>query len=320
MDPALLTANDFVNRSNHWSSASSSSRNGMLTPYGPYTHVEQELPSELLTLSLHSQSMYSGHSLTSPAISPSPALSGTDQSRSSISSTVSDPSLLPEQYYVAQRPLLKYEAQEVWLPSASLLDARTQSPGFSPHIASDRPYLQASSPGMIFAADFAMAWPKQEACLEVADLDVVSSSSSHLQSKKRAIENRRTNGVVVRTKALRKMTTREDANFQCDVRGCGKLFSRSYNYKAHLETHSDTREYPFPCNVSGCTKKFVRKTDLQRHYISVHEKSKDFECAFCSRLFARKDTLRRYEINVNCQFQALTSIDTWKMAVLKDST
>ncbi|KAK7428760.1 hypothetical protein QQZ08_004685 [Neonectria magnoliae] len=99
----------------------------------------------------------------------------------------------------------------------------------------------------------------------------------------------------------RKHTTKEEANFQCEVKGCGKFFSRSYNYKSHLETHDEKREYPFPCPVEGCTKKFVRKTDLQRHHQSVHMKERNHKCDYCGRLFARKDTLRRQVPRVSQQ-------------------
>lgn len=92
---------------------------------------------------------------------------------------------------------------------------------------------------------------------------------------------------------IRKLTTKEDANFQCHVKGCGKLFGRSYNFKAHMETHDASREYPFPCPLKDCNKKFVRKTDLQRHHQSVHMKQRNHRCDYCSRYFARKDTLRR---------------------------
>lgn len=91
----------------------------------------------------------------------------------------------------------------------------------------------------------------------------------------------------------RKLTTREEANFRCDVKGCGKFFSRSYNFKAHMETHREKREYPFPCQVGDCTKKFVRKTDLQRHHQSVHMKERNHGCEYCGRMFARRDTLKR---------------------------
>ena len=97
-----------------------------------------------------------------------------------------------------------------------------------------------------------------------------------------------------RQRPVRRHTTKEEANFQCTVRGCGKFFSRSYNFKSHMETHDDNREYPFPCQVQNCTKKFVRKTDLQRHHQSVHAKERNHRCDYCGRLFARKDTLRRF--------------------------
>ncbi|KAK4115616.1 hypothetical protein N656DRAFT_388507 [Canariomyces notabilis] len=95
-------------------------------------------------------------------------------------------------------------------------------------------------------------------------------------------------------RAPRRLTTKEEANFQCEVKGCGKLFSRSYNFKAHMETHDEKREYPFPCPVNDCNKKFVRKTDLQRHHQSVHMRERNHKCDYCGRMFARKDTLRRH--------------------------
>lgn len=95
-------------------------------------------------------------------------------------------------------------------------------------------------------------------------------------------------------RAPRKLTTKEEANFQCDVKGCGKFFSRSYNYKAHMETHREKRNYPFPCQNEDCTKRFVRKTDLQRHQQSVHMKERNHGCDYCGRMFARRDTLKRY--------------------------
>ncbi|KAK4190332.1 hypothetical protein QBC35DRAFT_89700 [Podospora australis] len=95
-------------------------------------------------------------------------------------------------------------------------------------------------------------------------------------------------------RAPRRLTTKEEANFVCEVKGCGKMFSRSYNFKAHMETHDEKREYPFPCTFTDCNKKFVRKTDLQRHHQSVHMKERNHKCDYCSRMFARKDTLRRH--------------------------
>lgn len=99
-----------------------------------------------------------------------------------------------------------------------------------------------------------------------------------------------------KARSSRRHTTKEEANFQCKVKGCGKFFSRSYNFKSHMETHDEKREYPFPCQVPGCTKRFVRKTDLQRHHQSVHAKERNHACDYCGRMFARRDTLRRLVI------------------------
>lgn len=124
---------------------------------------------------------------------------------------------------------------------------------------------------------------------------LVSNSTSQQESKLRHPTHEWTRFKQPRkNRPIRKHTTKEDAHFQCQVKGCGKYFSRSYNFKSHMETHDDRREYPFPCTITNCSKKFVRKTDLQRHHQSVHTKERNHRCDFCGRMFARKDTLRRY--------------------------
>lgn len=129
------------------------------------------------------------------------------------------------------------------------------------------------------------------ASLPIPQYDRRSESQDVLEASSSL--SRKPSNSVARTRQPRKLTTKEEANFQCHVKGCGKLFGRSYNYKAHMETHDASREYPFPCTQPDCDKKFVRKTDLQRHHQSVHMKQRNFRCDYCSRLFARKDTLRR---------------------------
>lgn len=93
----------------------------------------------------------------------------------------------------------------------------------------------------------------------------------------------------------RRRTTAEEATHECAI--CGKLFKRSYNWKSHMETHNPERKYPHPCTAmigtTPCTKKFQRKTDLDRHYDSVHLKTKNHQCTLCGNRFARRDTLRR---------------------------
>jgi hypothetical protein len=137
---------------------------------------------------------------------------------------------------------------------------------------------------------------------------------------------------TAKRRPARKLTTKEQANFQCMVKGCGKFFSRSYNFKSHMETHDEKREYPFPCQEPNCTKKFVRKTDLQRHHQSVHTKERNHKCDFCGRLFARADTRRRFVVSksfmlsnctpISVDITSLTqcNLDTWKTDAPRDSS
>ena len=100
---------------------------------------------------------------------------------------------------------------------------------------------------------------------------------------------------VNRVKKKRQRTTPEEATHECRV--CGKLFKRSYNWKSHMETHNPERKYPHPCTAmhgnQPCSKRFQRKTDLDRHYDSVHLKARNHQCNLCGNRFARRDTLRR---------------------------
>ncbi|KAL8636424.1 MAG: hypothetical protein Q9226_009257 [Calogaya cf. arnoldii] len=101
---------------------------------------------------------------------------------------------------------------------------------------------------------------------------------------------------VSQIKTKRQRTTPEEATHECRI--CGKSFKRSYNWKAHMETHNPDRKYPHPCTATvgdtSCTKKFQRKTDLDRHYDRVHLKHK---CDLCGDRFAFQDTLRRHTEN-----------------------
>lgn len=153
----------------------------------------------------------------------------------------------------------------------------------------------AASPNSTFASDGALApWARSDQYPgEPAETyPGADSPSSSLLPTGPEPRNASRGGERPR-RAPRKLTTKEEANFQCDVKGCGKFFSRSYNFKAHMETHRERREYPFPCLLGDCNKKFVRKTDLQRHHQSVHMKERNHGCDYCGRMFARRDTLKR---------------------------
>ena len=68
-----------------------------------------------------------------------------------------------------------------------------------------------------------------------------------------------------------KLVQNDPAAFQCTL--CPKRFTRAYNLRSHLRTH--TAERPFVCTV--CGKAFARKFDLKRHE-RLHSGEKEFVC------------------------------------------
>ncbi|KAL9099138.1 MAG: hypothetical protein Q9163_005321 [Psora crenata] len=86
------------------------------------------------------------------------------------------------------------------------------------------------------------------------------------------------------------------ATFSCNL--CPKKFTRAYNLRSHLRTHTDER--PFICTV--CNKAFARQHDRKRHE-GLHSGEKKFVCRGelstgsswgCGRRFARADALGRH--------------------------
>jgi len=93
-----------------------------------------------------------------------------------------------------------------------------------------------------------------------------------------------------------KRVQKHPATFQCHL--CPKRFTRAYNLRSHLRTHTDER--PFVCTI--CGKAFARQHDRKRHE-GLHSGEKKFVCRGnlkaggtwgCGRRFARADALGRH--------------------------
>ncbi|KAI1131755.1 hypothetical protein F5Y10DRAFT_44962 [Nemania abortiva] len=132
------------------------------------------------------------------------------------------------------------------------------------------------------------------------------SSSANAASRRRASMSSGTNNVIALRLADPEYSATQDngkprvqkhpATFQCTL--CPKRFTRAYNLRSHLRTHTDER--PFVCTV--CGKAFARQHDRKRHE-GLHTGEKKFVCKGelkaggqwgCGRRFARADALGRH--------------------------
>lgn len=285
---------------NHWADAplqnrdsprsSRSTPNILSAEYDPFasynTAVSAPFTSDIYTTSLTAETSI---------LPASPLQSSNNSHRSSLSSAPPSEIFTQAGSILSYTPRIKMEDHPEYAPNSDSFTLGSPHNGHTQFVGAATAY-----PGTLETSYYDQSpWAQK---VEYTSTDLPPFSALQIPTYDRRSESQdrsppqdfRRPSVVARTRGPRKLTTKEDANFQCRVKGCGKLFGRSYNYKAHMETHDADREYPFPCTVDNCTKKFVRKTDLQRHNQSVHMKQRDHKCDYCSRFFARKDTLRRY--------------------------
>lgn len=187
-------------------------------------------------------------------------------------------------------PKVKVEEASEWYPSPAneqVLQRSLTTQGMSPYPTGVSP---VSAPAEDLYRTQTADWPRPQTSSYPIELHSTEGA------RRATYENAPVLPSVGRVKKKRQRTTPAEATHECQV--CGKLFKRSYNWKSHMETHNPERKYPHPCTAmmgsTPCTKKFQRKTDLDRHYDSVHLKTRNHQCELCGNRFARRDTLRRH--------------------------
>ncbi|KAH8816279.1 hypothetical protein F5884DRAFT_216360 [Xylogone sp. PMI_703] len=272
------------------SRSSNSTPNILSAEYDPFAPFPSAIPSP------YSHDIYSTHPAEVGIYPVSPVTSSSQRSSFS-SAPASDIFSRPgTMHSYSSRVKMEEHPEYIPVPESMILSSAEHSHGLTASAGSYPGNIES-----VYGEPAHGGWPKLEMAPapELPSLVSLPSryhrrSEGHEDRAAGPHDHRRTPSTIARTRPPRKLTTKEEANFQCQVNGCGKLFSRSYNFKAHMETHDASREYPFPCPIEDCTKKFVRKTDLQRHHQSVHMKQRNHKCDYCGRYFARKDTLRRH--------------------------
>lgn len=217
----------------------------------------------------------------------SPPSTNMPSHRSSMSSSYSSPVQHGAEYYT---PRVKVEDGSEWYPSPGneqVLQRSLTTQGITNYSNGVSPI---NGPSDDFYKNQPGDWAKPNTSGYGNDMNMIGEDTRSKFDAAPVLPS------VNRIKKKRQRTTPEEATHECRV--CGKLFKRSYNWKSHMETHNPERKYPHPCTAmvgnALCTKKFQRKTDLDRHYDSVHLKARNHRCNLCGNRFARRDTLRRH--------------------------
>ncbi|KAJ7747336.1 hypothetical protein B0H16DRAFT_1555614 [Mycena metata] len=94
------------------------------------------------------------------------------------------------------------------------------------------------------------------------------------------------------TQAASASRRRNEAHFVCPVPGCGSTFTRRFNLRGHLRSH--TEERPYVCDWPNCKKGFARQHDCKRHTALHTAKSQTNVCVGCKKTFSRLDALNRH--------------------------
>ena len=142
----------------------------------------------------------------------------------------------------------------------------------------------------VHAAAAALAQASGHAAASVGSSDLYASGVPRLPPILQVEKQQVTTTATQAASAIRR---RNDASFRCPVPGCGSTFTRRFNLKGHLRSH--TSERPYACEWPGCDKAFARQHDCKRHYGLHSAKAGTTNlCPGCGKSFSRTDALNRH--------------------------
>ncbi|KAG0095133.1 hypothetical protein BGZ93_006289 [Podila epicladia] len=133
---------------------------------------------------------------------------------------------------------------------------------------------------------------KRQEPLELSELGIGQRASANLhaayvngQLKERAKEGL----AVPLLETPKKPLSKPKPQHSCPEPDCDKSFSRLFNLRSHMRTHSKAR--PFVCE--DCNFAFSRRHDRDRH-AKKHLSEKPYKCIVCDATFVRQDALVRH--------------------------
>ncbi|KAF9423966.1 hypothetical protein BGZ94_008110 [Podila epigama] len=133
---------------------------------------------------------------------------------------------------------------------------------------------------------------KRQEPLELSELGIGQRASANLHAAyvNGQLKERVREGLAVPEQdAPKKATTKPKPQHSCPEPDCDKSFSRLFNLRSHMRTHSKAR--PFVCE--DCNFAFSRRHDRDRH-AKKHLSEKPYKCIVCDATFVRQDALVRH--------------------------
>lgn len=182
--------------------------------------------------------------------------------------------------------------------------ARTKSMSFEDQAPTSWSYGKGSRSGSERAEDSQPKNPssgtktpkKRQEPHELSELGIGQRASANLhaayvssQLKELSKAGLPTDGVVLPEGAAKPKSNKPKPSHACPEPDCDKSFSRLFNLRSHMRTHSKAR--PFVCE--SCQFAFSRRHDRDRH-AKKHLSEKPYKCIVCEATFVRQDALVRH--------------------------
>ncbi|KAF9897922.1 hypothetical protein BX616_004758, partial [Lobosporangium transversale] len=150
---------------------------------------------------------------------------------------------------------------------------------------------------------------------ELSELGIGQRASANLhaayvngQLRERSKAGLPTDGLVDIAPKSKPASNKPKPSHACPEPDCDKSFSRLFNLRSHMRTHSKAR--PFVCE--SCNFAFSRRHDRDRH-AKKHLSEKPYKCIVCEATFVRQDALVRHLRMDGVQNQCMAAMEQRSM-------